>query len=207
MTSVRKAAPAIAGASILVATLVVGSATLAQSRQSVRLTPALEATRAALDKYRDPLAAVRDGYFSTVACIEYRGAERSGSHDHMAYTPGAMGVHFLNPATIGAALDSLKPQVLMYEPVGDRLVLVGAEWFVPVAVSKTPPVIFGQTLQGPMEGHDPIMPASLAHWDLHVWLWKDNPNGVFTATNPRVKCPKSRYAYSFDDAPPKIVRP
>ena len=23
------------------------------------------------------------------------------------------------------------------------------------------------------------MPAQLRHWDLHVWLWKDNPNGMF----------------------------
>src|SRR5262245_59014242 len=99
-------------------------------------SPALVATRAALDKYRDPMQAVRDGYFSTVACIDFR--PDADGHDHMNYKPGAMGVHFLNPSTIGPTLDSLKPQVLMYEPVGDKLVLVGAEWFVPVAVSKTP---------------------------------------------------------------------
>lgn len=169
------------------------------------LTPALAATRAALDKYKDPMQAVRDGYFSTVACIEFR--SDAAGHDHMDYKPGAMGVHFLNPATIGPSLDSLKPQVLMYEPVGDKLVLVGAEWFVPVAVSKTAPTLFGQTLMGPMEGHQPIMPAGLHHWDLHVWLWKDNPNGVFSPTNSNVKCPKTGYGYSFDDAPPKMVQP
>lgn len=175
------------------------------SHTGAALSPALAATRAALDKYQDPMQAVRDGYFSTVACIEFR-AETAG-HDHMSYKPGAMGVHFLNPATIGPQLDSLKPQVLMYEPVGDKLVLVGAEWFVPVAVSKTPPTMFGQTLMGPMEGHQPIMPAGLHHWDLHVWLWKNNPDGVFSPTNSSVKCPKSGYGYSFDDAPPKIVKP
>ena len=181
-----------------------------QSQRQPMLTPGLAATRAALDKYKDPMQAVRDGYFSTVACIEFRAPSNSGGgnrHDHMEYKPGAMGVHFLNPATIGPTLDSLKPQVLMYEPVGDKLVLVGAEWFVPVAVSKTPPTIFGETLQGPMEGHDPIMPAGLHHWDLHVWLWKSNPNGVFNPTNPSVKCPRSGYGYSFDDRPPRIVRP
>ena len=166
------------------------------TQQSKSLTPALAATRAALDKYKDPLQAVRDGYFSTVACLAYPGM----SHDGMK--PGAMGVHFLNPANIGPTLDSLKPQALMYEPVGDKLVLVGAEWFVPVAVSKTPPTIFGQTLSGPMEGHEPIMPESLQHWDLHVWLWKDNPSGVFSSTNPSVKCP-STFGYSYDDGKPK----
>ena len=173
------------------------------------LTPSLAATRAALDKYKDPMEAVRDGYFSTVACIEFRGVKQQGgaAHEHMSYKPGAMGVHFLNAANIGPTLDSLKPQVLLYEPQGDKLVLVGAEWFVPVAVSKEPPSIFGQTLMGPMEGHQPIMPAGLHHWDLHVWLWKDNPEGTFSPTNSSVKCPKSGYGYSFDDAPPKIVQP
>ena len=164
----------------------------AQAMQQSSLTPALAATRAALDKYKDPLQAVREGYFSTVACLAYP----TMAHDDMK--PGAMGVHFLNPANIGPTLDSLKPQALMYEPVNGKLVLVGAEWFVPVAVSKTPPTIFGQKLTGPMEGHEPIMPATLEHWDLHVWLWKDNPNGVFSATNPSVKCP-STFGYSYDD--------
>jgi len=31
--------------------------------------------------------------------------------------------------------------------------------------------------------------------------------GVFTPTNANVKCPKSGYGYSFDDAPPKMVQP
>jgi hypothetical protein len=172
--------------------------------KTAKLTPALLATRTALDKYKDPMQAVRDGYFSTVACIEFHG---EGGHDHMDYKPGAMGVHFLNPATIGPKPDSTKPQVLLYEPVGDKLVLVGAEWFVPVAISKTAPTLFGQTMMGPMEGHQPIMTEDLHHWDLHVWLWKDNPNGVFNATNPSVKCPKTGYGYSFDDHPPKIVKP
>ena len=182
-----------------------------QSSRQPTLSPALAATRSALEKYADPMVAVRDGYLSTVACIEFRdamkGASQGEGHEHMAYRPGAMGVHFLNTANIGPTLDSLKPQVLLYEPVGDKLRLVGAEWFVPVAVAKTPPTIFGKTLEGPMEGHQPIMPEGLHHWDLHVWFWKDNPAGVFVTTNAAVKCPTTGYGYSFDDKPPKIVQP
>ena len=157
------------------------------------LPPNLSATRAALAKYEDPVAAVHDGYFSTLGCIEYpKGGEGEGQ---MAYKPGAMGVHFLNPALIGATLDSLKPQVLIYEPDGDRLRLVAAEWFVPTAISKEAPMIFGTKLDGPMEGHAPLLPAELHHWDLHAWLWKDNPNGVLHPTNPNVKCPASPYTF------------
>ena len=43
-------------------------------------------------------------------------------------------------------------------------------------------------LAGPMDGHEPIMPTSLRHYDLHVWLWKDNPRGMFTSTNAALKC-------------------
>ena len=133
-------------------------------------TAELDAARTALAKYSDPLVAIKDGYFSTLACIDFPKGAKDGPVD---YPPGAMGVHFLNPAAIGPKLDPTKPQVLIYEPVGDKLVLTAAEWFVPVAVAgDKAPSIFGQTLQGPMDGHEPIMPASLRHYDLHVWLWK-----------------------------------
>jgi hypothetical protein len=26
-----------------------------------------------------------------------------------------------------------------------------------------------------MEGHEPLMPRELHHYDLHVWLFKENP--------------------------------
>jgi hypothetical protein len=68
-----------------------------------------------------------------------------------------------------------------------------AEWFVPTEVAGgTRPAIFGQELPGPMEGHH-----------LHVWLWKENPAGMFSPTNPAVKCPPG--GYSFDEKAPKMV--
>ncbi|MEZ4587990.1 MAG: hypothetical protein R2909_16555, partial [Gemmatimonadales bacterium] len=153
----------------------------------------LEATKAALDKYRDPVVAVRDGYFSTLGCIDFpKGGSGEGL---MEYKPGGMGLHFLNPALVGQNLDPLKPQVLLYEPVGDRLELVAAEWFVPTAVSKEAPTIFGRAFDGPMEGHAPILPTGLHHWDLHVWLWKANPNGMMHPTNPNIRCPDGPYTF------------
>ncbi len=35
------------------------------------MTPELQKVREALDKYRDPVMAVHDGYFSTLGCVEY----------------------------------------------------------------------------------------------------------------------------------------
>jgi hypothetical protein len=163
----------------------------------------LAATRAALAKYQDPIAAVHDGYLSTVACIDY--PKGGGGMGEMNYKPGAMGVHFLNTSFIGPKLDSLKPQVLIYEPSGNSLRLVAAEWFVPTALAKEAPEIFGRKLDGPMEGHAPVIPPELHHWDLHVWLWKTNPNGVMEPTNPAVTCPAG--PYTFHEMATHMVNP
>jgi hypothetical protein len=139
------------------------------------LPPALAEARAALAKYADPYVAVRDGYFSTLGCVYY--------------ASGGMGVHFLNPQLLGPVPDPMKPQILIYEPDGDKLRLVAAEWFIPLATGvKQRPTLFGQPFDGPMEGHEPLLPADLHHYDLHVWLFKGNPAGLFAATNPNVKC-------------------
>ena len=53
--------------------------------QAPSLTPELEQLRSSLDKYKDPYVAVRDGYFSTLGCVDYPkpGGEKGGlSHDH-----------------------------------------------------------------------------------------------------------------------------
>jgi hypothetical protein len=164
------------------------------------LSPELQRARAGLEKYQDPVAAVHDGYLSTLACVEYS----KGGEGSMHYAPGGMGVHFLNLQFLGPTLDPAKPQVLIYEPVGQELRLAAAEWFVPTGMAAAgKPTIFGQELQGPMEGHEPLQPKGLHHYDLHVWLWKNNPAGVFSATNPSVKCPKG--SYSFSEHPPRVV--
>ena len=175
----------------------------AMSMASTAATPAdMERVRAALDRYRNPIVAVHDGYFSTLVCVAFPNAGQAGE---MQYPAGAMGVHFLNVSLVGTPLDSLRPQVLIYEPVRDSLRLVAAEWFVPVQVSGKRPQLFGREFDGPMEGHHPIMPPELHHWDLHVWLWKDNPAGMFSPTNPAVRCPNR--PYTAREAAPRMVEP
>ena len=189
-------------AAIVTLVVVPGSTLTAQARPMPSLSPELQQVRATLDKYQDPVLAVHDGYFSTLGCVEYPEGGREGT---MQYSPGGMGVHFLNLQLIGPTLDPAKPQVLIYEPDGDKLRLVAAEWFVPVkAAGETRPAIFGKDLEGPMEGHHPLMPTGMHHYDLHVWLWKANPAGTFSPTNPALKCPKG--GYSFAESAPKLVQ-
>jgi hypothetical protein len=164
------------------------------------LTPELQKIREALSKYQDPIAAVHDGYLSTIGCVEY---SKAGGPGQVPYPRGGMGIHFINVALMGQ-LDPLKPQILVYQPVGDRLQLVAVEYFVPLSPElKEPPRLFGQPFDGPMEGHHPLMPHELKHYDLHVWLWKKNPAGLFAPTNPDVKCPKSRY--TLQETAPRVV--
>jgi hypothetical protein len=161
----------------------------------------LDAIREALVKYKDPYVAVRDLYLSTVGCVHYDGMKMPG---HMEYPKGGMGVHFVN-LTIQGPLDPMRPNVLVYEPVGGKLELVAAEWLVPVTVAKERPVLFGQPFQGPMEGHEPLIPQGFVHYDLHAWLFKDNPNGMFSPTNPDVTC--EDYDFSLLEHPTKMVEP
>ncbi len=174
----------------------------AQADRGSATTPGMEGIKTALSRYQDPIMAVHDGYFSTLACVAF---PEAGSAGRMSYPAGGMGVHFLNPGLIGQPLDSLRPQVLIYEPVGDSLRLVAAEWFVPTKVQKDQPRMFGRGFDGPMEGHHPIMPPEFHHWDLHVWLWKSNPAGPFSPTNPSVSCPNR--AYTFHEHAPKMIAP
>lgn len=158
----------------------------------MELTPELIKLRDDLAKYKDPFVAVRDGYFSTVGCVQY--------------PDGDMGVHFLNPAFVGPEPDPAKPAILLYEPRPDgKLELVGVEWFIPLATGvKGRPTLFGQEFEGPMAGHEPLISDSLHHYDLHAWLYKENPLGVFHHSNPEVNCAKAA-SYPLREEPTRIV--
>lgn len=169
--------------------------------QSPVTSPELEKARAALEKYKDPVVAIHDGYFSTLGCVHF---SQAGGAGRIPYPAGGMGVHFLNPALISPAPDPLRPQILIYEPDGDKLRLVAVEWFIPLQTGiKERPQLFGQPFDGPMEGHHPLMPMEVHHYDLHVWLFKANPAGIFSPTNPTVQC--GRYGYSLSEEAPRQV--
>jgi hypothetical protein len=151
----------------------------------------IEALKKSLAKYEDYTAAVRDLYLSTVGCVYYSGEKIPGTMD---YPKGAMGIHFVNVPSVGQKLDPMRPNVLIYEPTKKGLRLVAVEWLVPLTPdTKEPPKLLGQVFQGPMEGHYPLIPKEFVHYDLHAWLFKDNPNGMFSPTNPSVKCNKAEF--------------
>jgi hypothetical protein len=137
----------------------------------------VEVVREATRQFIDVNAATAAGYGPFLGCV-------SGP-DH-----GAMGVHYVNGALVAdGEIDGSQPEALIYEPSGDRLRLVGVEFIVDattwLAHHPTPPVLEGQTFQFVDSPNRYALPA---FFELHVWAWRDNPNGAFVDWNTRVTC-------------------
>jgi hypothetical protein len=96
---------------------------------------------------------------------------------------GGMGFHYGNTALFDATVRVEEPELLLYEPQRNgRLRLVAVEYIIPYTArsrSATPPVLFGQEFK---------QNDTFQLWGLHVWVWKDNPSGLFANWNPRVTC-------------------
>lgn len=105
---------------------------------------------------------------------------------------GAMGIHYVNGDLIGdGQIDANHPEALIYEPQGNKLRLVGVEYIVDAATwlannNGTPPVLEGQSFQLVGIPNRYNIPAPF--FELHVWAWRDNPNGAFVDWNNRVTC-------------------
>ena len=134
--------------------------------------------REATEPFRDVRVAEAAGYALQFGCV-------SGPDF------GAMGMHFVKGALVGDdVLDPTQPEIVIYEPAPDgRLRLIGADFLVLKDVwdasHAAPPQLMGQLLhlfEAPNRfGLPPF-------YTLHVWAWKDNPNGTFVNWHPRVSC-------------------
>lgn len=97
---------------------------------------------------------------------------------------GAMGFHHVNRGWVDAKAEVERPEILLYERHSDgRYTLNGVEYIIPYRVwpsDSTPPTIMGQTMK---------QENQLKLWYLHMWVWNENPAGLFADYNPAVKCP------------------
>jgi hypothetical protein len=127
-------------------------------------------------------------YGVTVAYNDFSKAQAAGYTerltDCMSDASGGMGFHYGKVANIDANARLLEPEILMYEPQSDgSLKFVGIEFVVPLSASATPPSLFG------LQFH---RNEAFQLWVLHVWLYKDNPSGMFSDWNPTVSCAAAR---------------
>jgi hypothetical protein len=165
----------------------------------------LAEVRRATERYRDVNVALKDGYirdpFNLCETADMMGRPAS---------LGAMGIHYFRPDLLGVTgppnprvngtgthTDFLKPSILIYEPQQDgSLTLVAVENLVFAkawaAAGHTAPPSFNGVPYDDMKD-DPATPIDEAHmfephFDRHVWLYRENPNGLFAQFNPTVSC-------------------
>jgi hypothetical protein len=137
----------------------------------------LAAVRRATAPYKDVRRARQAGYVGSAECV--------------SSPEGGMGFHYAHPGLSGdRRFDIRRPEILVYEKRDGRMRLVAVEYFradadQDLSTDDDRPHLFGRPFDGPMEGHEPGMPI---HYDLHAWVWKKNPQGVFEQWNPRVHC-------------------
>jgi hypothetical protein len=136
----------------------------------------VQTVREATAQFADVNAATAAGYGPFLGCI-------SGS-DH-----GAMGVHYVNGGLLNGTIDVLHPQALIYEPSNGKMQLVGVEYIVDQATwlanNPAPPVLEGQTF---LLVNSPNRYNINPFFELHVWAWRDNPQGAFVDWNNAVSC-------------------
>ena len=122
----------------------------------------------------------------------------------MSAPEGKMGYHLVNVPLRGSAatpdagdvvLDPAKPEMLLYEKRADGTMnLVGVEWIVFKAAwekahgtGAAAPTVLGKPLLYSEHTFAPGGPM-IPHYELHAWIWKDNPRGTFDPWNPNVTC-------------------
>lgn len=167
--------------------------------------PDLAAVRAATERFRDVKVALAEGYIADPMKV-CDAADMMGRDKDL----GAMGIHYFRPDLLGISAppnprvdgtgthtDFLKPAILIYEPQSDgSLELVAVENLVFAkawheAGNQRPPSFHGVEYDSMKD--DPATSIDEAHmfephYDRHVWLYRDNPNGLFAQFNPNVSC-------------------
>jgi len=153
------------------------------SEQQNRANALIEIVRESTERFKDVAQAEREGYALSFGCV-------SGPDQ------GAMGLHYINMDLVGSGIiDAHRPQIILYEPTADgRLELTGADFLVDAQQwdenkGKThkpgPPELYGQLFH---YFESPNRFGLKPFYTLHVWAWKDNPNGAFVNWHPDVSC-------------------
>jgi hypothetical protein len=146
--------------------------------QKSRAGALVQAVREATARFQNPTSAEGEKYFLNFGCV-------SGGDF------GAMGLHFINMDFVkDGQINVNEPEIILYEPLPNgKFRLTGADYLVDAeqwdAANPGPPELMGQLFH---LFDAPNRFGLKAFYTLHVWAWKDNPNGTFTNWNPNVSC-------------------
>ena len=171
---------ALIGSAALVTPLLTSGTELEHGANAHPHIPArlVQIVRDATRQFLNVNAATAAGYGPFLGCVT--------GPDH-----GAMGIHYVNLAVYGdGEIDGAHPEALIYEPKGNLRRLVGVEYLVDAATwlaghNNAPPVLEGQVFNLVGSPNRYNLPA---FFELHVWAWRDNPQGAFVDWNNEVSC-------------------
>lgn len=192
------------------------SAAFAQPAQSIKhySEPSLANVLAATERFKDVAVALEEGYIPDPMGM-CDTAEMMGQPAEL----GTMGIHYFRPDLLqitateprvngtGVHTDFLRPSVLIYEPQEDgTLALVAVENLVfqkawHDAGNAEPPSFQGvpyDTMADDRETDVDEAHMFEPHYDRHVWLYRENPNGMFAQYNPNVTCKYHKPAASHE---------
>lgn len=123
--------------------------------------------RRATAAYHDINLALADGYVQDSPCVRRAGV-------------GTMGFHFKNAALVDQIADVAQPELLLYLPNEEgEMELVAVEYVVP-NVGNPVPYLFGKAFH---------YSTARNRYELHAWIWRNNPAGMFEDFNPSLNCP------------------
>lgn len=199
------AAAALLGAPAVNAQAAPRTAASAQAGGHGDLARELAQIRQSTMRYRDIDVALAEGYVIPPGseCIT---AAAEGQPRQL----GAMGVHVIRPdllgitavfprvAGVGTHTDFRQPAVLVYEPQANgKMELVAVENLIfaqawHAAGHTAPPSFHGYEYYHMID--NPLTPSDEAHgfephYELHIWLYRHNPAGMFMPFNTRASCP------------------
>ena len=142
------------------------SASVAASTPQTELLMSVHRANA---RFHSTAQAIKAGYEPDEHCVSVPGL-------------GGMGFHWVNQSLVDPVFDPLKPEAILYaEGPGGNLRLIAVEYIV---------INIGQP--APMFGDQPFdvggTPVPVPHWSLHVWLYENNPSGIYTPFNPNISC-------------------
>ena len=139
--------------------------------------------RAGSARYRNEARAVAAGFVDVSGCVS-------------APPTGAMGHHYVNfERFANLEIDPSRPEILLYIPNAQgRMELVGVEFAVNAAAwhAAHGPDVFPEVAGVRYDPPNPnAQPRSLPNtaYTLHIWNWKDNPQGMFAPFNSALSCP------------------
>jgi len=119
--------------------------------------------KAATSKYKDINLATTEGFF-----------------DVSGFVPN-MGHHYLLPSRVDQVFSLEQPEIILYAPDNNgKMQFVAVEYVTPIADLDnpgTPPEGF----TGDLDEWE--INTGLSQWQLHVWIVKENPDGIFTPLN------------------------